>query len=126
MILLDYFKRYKTCHHDKVLPNSEFAYCPDCGELVENQWYLVRCSCCGIKLKGMLKNGEMIPEKKFCHNCGTNHFIVEKLNKINFIDIRYSILVKTVVKSEINSFTQSWIDPRMGQYGRRLIGMQPI
>lgn len=126
MMILEFFKRNNVCQHERVAPDVELAYCPDCGELVENQWYLVRCSCCGVKLKGMMKNGEIVAEKKFCHNCGVNSFVVEKVDKINFIDIRYSVLVKVIIKNQINSFTQSWIDPKMSLNGRRLIGTNYI
>ena len=47
------------CSHSHVKADVDFAYCPDCGELIENQWYLVRCACCGVKLRGMIKNGEV-------------------------------------------------------------------
>ena len=62
----------RKCRHEKVSPCEDFAYCPDCGELIENRWYITRCSCCGLKIKAVLKNGEVIPEEKFCHNCGSH------------------------------------------------------
>ena len=83
MTILELFKFNKVCQHSKVRPDVDFAYCPDCGELIENQWYLVRCACCGVKIKGVIKNGEIIPERNFCHNCGTKDFIIERINKIN-------------------------------------------
>ena len=110
MILLELFKKKKVCNHTSIRPEVDFAYCPDCGELIENQWYLVRCACCGVKLKGMIKNGEIVPEKHFCHNCGTKDFIVEKIDKINFIDISYAVLVKSVVSTSDYQYTQSWVD----------------
>ena len=93
---MEFFKKNKNCSHHHVAPDVDFAYCPDCGELIENQWYLLRCSCCGVKLKGIIKNGEIMPEKHFCHNCGTKEFVIERINKINFIDINYAVLVKAV------------------------------
>ena len=74
MIILEFFKKNKSCTHSKVRADVDFAYCPDCGELIENQWYLVRCACCGVKLRGMIKNGEIVPENHFCHNCGARDF----------------------------------------------------
>ena len=68
MTILELFRFNKVCEHSKVRPDVDFAYCPDCGELVENQWYLVRCACCGVKLKGIIKNRHIVPEKHFCHN----------------------------------------------------------
>lgn len=123
MIILELFKFNRVCQHSKVRPDVEFAYCPDCGELVENQWYLVRCACCGVKIKGIIKNGEIIPEKNFCHNCGTRDYVIERINKINFIDISYAVLVKAVVTHNYTNFTQSWVenDFRTSNYRPRLL-----
>ena len=123
MTILELFKFNKVCQHSKVRPDVDFAYCPDCGELIENQWYLVRCACCGVKIKGVIKNGEIIPERNFCHNCGTKGFIIERINKINFIDISYAVLVKAVVSHNFTNFTQSWVenDFRTSNYRQRLL-----
>ncbi len=123
MTILELFKFNRVCQHSKVRPDVEFAYCPDCGELVENQWYLVRCACCGVKIKGIIKNSEIIPEKNFCHNCGTRDYVIERINKINFIDISYAVLVKAVVTHNNTNFTQSWVenDFRTSNYRPRLL-----
>lgn len=111
MFLMDLLKKYRKCQHEKVPVNLEFSYCPDCGELIENEWYIVRCACCGIKEKAIIKNGEIMPEANFCHNCGGHEYIVEKLPKINFVDINYAVLVRKVVKeSQVNEFTQCWAE----------------
>ncbi len=110
MRILDFFKFHNKCEHWKVRPDVDYAYCPDCGELVENQWYLVRCSCCGVKLKGVIKNNNIIPEKHFCHNCGARDFVVERIDKINFIDINYAVLMRVVVERKNINYIQSWID----------------
>ena len=107
---MEFLKKNRNCTHHNVMPDVEFAYCPDCGELIENQWYLVRCACCGVKLRGIIKNGEIVPEKHFCHNCGTKDFVVEKIDKINFIDISYAVLVKAIVENNNINYTQSWVD----------------
>lgn len=123
MTILELFKFNRVCQHSKVRPDVEFAYCPDCGELVENQWYLVRCACCGVKIKGIIKNSEIIPEKNFCHNCGTRDYVIERINKINFINISYAVLVKAVVTHNNTNFTQSWVenDFRTSNYRPRLL-----
>lgn len=121
MMILEFFKKNKTCSHSHVKPDVDFAYCPDCGELIENQWYLVRCACCGVKLRGILKNGEIVPEKHFCHNCGTKDFVVERINKINFIDITYAVLVKAVVHNSEYHYTQSWVDAKTSNYKPKLL-----
>lgn len=111
MFIMDFFRRYQRCHHEHVSPSVQYSYCPDCGELIENEWYITRCACCGIKEKAIIKNGEIMPESNFCHNCGGNEYIVERLDKINFVDINYAVLVKTVVPDDkIVEVTQSWED----------------
>ena len=112
MFIMEFFRKTKTCNHPKIKPDVDFAYCPDCGELIENRWYLVRCACCGVKLKGLIKNGEIVPEEHFCHNCGTREYVVERIDKINFIDISYAVLVKAVVPNDCENFTQSWVDSK--------------
>lgn len=113
----------KSCMHAKIGPDVDFSYCPDCGQLIENQWYLVRCACCGVKLKAIIQNASIIPEKHFCHNCGSNDFVVERISKINFIDISYAVLVKAIVKHDNYSYTQSWVetDFRKSNYRPRLL-----
>ena len=109
MIVLDLFRKNMKCSHSLVKADVDFAYCPDCGELIENEWIITRCACCGIKQKAIIKNGEIIPEANFCHNCGGNEYIVEKLPKINFIDINYAVLVKSVVQEDrMEEVTQCW------------------
>lgn len=105
---MEFFKLNKTCQHNKVKIDADFSYCPDCGELIENQWYIARCACCGVKLKANVKNGEIISQENFCHNCGSKSYIIERIQKINFIDISYAVLVKAIVTKEIMDFTQSW------------------
>ncbi|MBP3820185.1 zinc ribbon domain-containing protein [bacterium] len=100
----------KKCNHDKVPIEQDFYYCPDCGQLIENQWYLVRCSSCGLKIPATIKHGEIIPIENFCHNCGGNSYTVERLNKIDCININYAVLIKAVANNEINEYSQSWIE----------------
>ena len=121
MMILEFFKTNNKCSHSKVRPDVDFAYCPDCGELIENQWYLVRCACCGIKLKGIVKNGEIMPEEHFCHNCGTKEYIVERINKINFIDINYAVLQKSIVETNNTDYTQSWVNEQTQFYKPKLL-----
>ena len=39
-----------VCRHDKIRPDVDRAYCPDCGKLIKNEWFITRCSCCGVKM----------------------------------------------------------------------------
>ncbi len=110
MNIFDYFKNQRKCRHEKVPMNEDICYCPDCGELIENRWYICRCSCCGIKIKAIFKNGQILADENFCHNCGSHRFEVEQVSKINCIDINYAVLVKTVIAPNVDTLTQSWLD----------------
>ena len=97
------------CTHDKVHPEVEQAYCPDCGKLIRNEWYITRCSCCGVKMKAMVKNGQIVPQEHYCSNCGGEDFSVEKVEKLNFIDINFAALVKKESEGEvIGSTIKCW------------------
>ncbi len=121
---MELLKRNRVCQHDKVTPEVDFAYCPDCGELIENQWFIMRCACCGVKVRAMIKNGEIVAEEKFCHNCGSSIYTVDKIDKINFIDVNYAVLVKKVVTHERPDITQSWVDPTQRANDIRLLLQQ--
>lgn len=110
MFITDLFKLTHTCRHEHVTPDRECAYCPDCGKLIKNEWYITRCACCGVKLKTMVKNGQIVPQLRYCSNCGSEEFIVEKLDQINFIDINFAALLKRIVESEANicTTTRCW------------------
>ncbi len=110
MSLLDFFKRHNCCNHEHVAIDSQYSYCPDCGELIENEWYITRCACCGIKQKAIIKKGEIVPEDNFCRNCGGHEYVVEKVPKMNFVNINYAVLIKSVVPAEetTEDVTQCW------------------
>ena len=110
MFLTNLFKFNKVCLHEKITPNLERGYCPDCGKLIENEWYITRCACCGVKLKTIAKNGVATPQYHYCVNCGSSEYTIEKLDKINFIDINFAVLIKKVIECEKNKFssTQCW------------------
>ena len=110
MFITNLFKLTHKCRHDHINPQQEIGYCPDCGQLIQNDWYITRCACCGVKLCAKLKNDEVVPMHKFCTNCGSMEYRVEKLDKINFIDINFAVLVKNVVEenSKFCSSTSCW------------------
>lgn len=110
MMLKEFFNFNNECKHEKFSAEKDIGYCPDCGQLIENQWYIMRCTCCGVKHRAIVKHGKIVPIDKFCENCGNNHFAIERIDKINFIDINYAVLLKTVITKEVQSFTQSWVD----------------
>lgn len=100
----------KKCTHDKMGLYCGCGYCPNCGEYIENQWYLVRCSCCGVKRVAMTKGVCVLPQEAFCSNCGAHEYYVEKLSHVNFIDINYATVVQTVVPATKHTFSQAWVN----------------
>lgn len=104
------FNFNKKCQHNKVPLDTDIGYCPDCGELIENHWYITCCACCGVKERATIRNGEVVPEAEFCPNCGGKAYKVEEIEKIDCININYAIVVREIVKNEINEYTQSWVD----------------
>ena len=110
MFLTNLFCLNKKCHHEKVAPNIEFGYCPDCGKAIRNEWYITRCACCGLKLVTIEHDNIVTPQNKFCTNCGSQDYIVEKLENINIININYAVLIREEVEHEagIQTTTQCW------------------
>ncbi len=106
----DIFNFNKKCTHPNVPLEDDIAYCPDCGELVENHWYIARCACCGVKQRATIRNGEVVPEDNFCHNCVRKAYKIEEIKKIDCININYAIVVREIVQNEITEYTQSWLD----------------
>lgn len=107
---MEFLNFHTECKHEKFSADRDIGYCPDCGELIENQWYIMRCACCGVKHRAIVKHGKIVPLDKFCDNCGGKEFVAERVDKINFIDINYAVLVKAVVTNDVQPFTQSWVD----------------
>lgn len=106
----DIFKFNKKCNHPNVPLDEDIAYCPDCGELVENHWYIARCACCGVKQRATIRNDEVVPEDTFCRNCGSHAYKIEEIKKIDCININYAIVVREIIKNEVNEYTQSWLE----------------
>ena len=108
----------KECTHDNVPIEQDFFYCPDCGELIENQWYLVRCASCGLKEIATVKNGKVVPLHNFCHNCGCQDYTIERLEKIDCININYAVLVRAIVRDETQEYSQSWVEAIQTSYDK--------
>lgn len=99
------------CSHSKVPATVEAGYCPDCGEYVKNNWYLVRCKHCKIKRKAHLSGDIPVPDTRFCPNCGGFLYEVETLDKINFIDINFAVLKKEIVNTVKNFVSATtWVE----------------
>lgn len=110
MKFYDIFKLNRECLHDKIAPNIDSAYCPDCGKLIKNEWYITRCACCGIKLKAKSKNNKICTQNNYCTNCGSKDYTIEKLEEVNFINVNFAVLVKKVIDVEYNDkiISQCW------------------
>ena len=110
--LFDILLRRSKCAHTHALINTNEGYCPDCGVFLKKYFYIVRCSCCDVKREAKVYFGDILPKEKFCTNCGSKDFYVEKLNVISFIDIPYAIHTKEIVDLEHFDFAnhQVWVD----------------
>ena len=124
-MLFDFLKQNHECRHSNVPIDVDEAYCPDCGALVKNKWYIVRCSCCNIKRTSHTRYGEIIPDTKFCPNCGGTEFYIQELDKINFTDVNYAILKKVIINQSRSTTRQIWIEKEENLIPeRKLIGFR--
>ena len=122
--LLDLFLRKSTCSHTHALINTNEGYCPDCGAYLKKYFYIVRCSRCDLKREAKIYFGDVLPKEKYCTNCGSKEFYVEKLDTISFIDIPYAIHTKeTVPQGEFEfASAQIWVDSNNVKPVRYLTG----
>lgn len=112
MLISEFIKSLRGCRHKHVPVTSNGCYCPDCGQYVVIKWYLVRCSCCGVKRVAFLDfNDNVKAVDNFCPNCGSTATYVEELCKINFVDINFSVHKKEIIiPYSVNSRTQVWAE----------------
>ncbi len=110
MLITEFLKSLKGCRHEKVNINFNGAYCPDCGRYVIVKWYLIRCSCCGVKRVAYLDfNDNIKAVEHYCPNCGSTKTYIEEIEKINFVDINFAVHKKETIKQDvIYSTTQVW------------------
>lgn len=111
-ILIKFFQNQNKCSHKNALLNSKKGYCPDCGQYLVKNYYLVRCSCCDVKREAKLFFDEIMPVNKFCTNCGCEQYYIEKIDNINFIDANYAICLKEIEYDAklIHPQAQVWVD----------------
>lgn len=111
-ILISFFKNKNKCTHKNALLNSSEGYCPDCGQYLIKNYYLVRCSCCDIKRQAKISWGEIIPTEKFCSNCGNQDYYIEKIDSVNFIDAQYAIYLKEIADEikNLHPEAQIWVE----------------
>lgn len=99
-----------SCSHDKVTLSMKSGYCPDCGDYVENHWYISRCECCGFKQKSLVRFGRVLTDAKFCKNCGSSAFVLEEINDLDIVSVNYAVSMKRTVSRIRKNVIQTWID----------------
>ncbi len=111
-ILIKLIKRQCKCNHKNALLYQDSGYCPDCGEYLVKNYYLVRCARCDVKREAKLMWGEIVPKDKFCSNCGSQEYYIEKLDKVCFIDAQYAIYLKEIADKmvDLHPETQVWAE----------------
>lgn len=116
-ILIKFIKSKSKCSHKNALLNSSEGYCPDCGEYLVKNYYLIRCSRCDIKREAKLAWGDIVPAQKFCSNCGETQYYIEKLDSLNVIDVKYAIYLKEIADNLqiLHPEAQIWVDEGDGR-----------
>ena len=111
-ILISLIKKQTKCSHKNALLYTDSGYCPDCGQYLIKNYYLIRCSRCEIKREAKHYWGEVAPVEKYCSNCGCDEFYIEKLDSVNFIDAKYAIYLKEIANEMqiLHPETQVWVD----------------
>lgn len=100
----------KTCHHEKISACVKSGYCPDCGEYVENCWFVTRCPICGKRHKTIIRKGKPIPSDKFCSNCGCQEFVVEEIDFPDIVSINYAAYISKVIKIQTTQTVNAWVE----------------
>ena len=109
-MLFDFLIKRHECTHNNIPVDADEAYCPDCGELVRNKWFITRCSCCNIKRTSYIEYDKIKPETKYCPNCGSEDFYIQELDKIYFTDLKFAVLKKTVIPQNHYHIKQVWVE----------------
>lgn len=104
------FRKTSSCRHDLITPDRKAGYCTDCGEYVENHWYITRCKCCGIKQNTKIVQGKILANTRYCKNCGSNSFIIEELEIIDIVNINYAVLLKQIIGHRKQNIIQTWLE----------------
>ena len=111
-ILISFLKNQNKCSHKNALLYSSSGYCPDCGQYLLKNYYLIRCLRCDIKREAKISWGEIVPSEKYCSNCGASEFYIEKLDSVNFVDASYAIYLKEIANEMqvLHPETQVWVE----------------
>ncbi len=106
-----FFKSLFKCSHKNALLHSNDGYCPDCGKYIKKAYFVVRCKRCDIKRLSKKSFDKIVPIEKYCANCGSNEYVIEKYDRLNLVDINYAIEVKeTIEEFEPQNDLEIWID----------------
>ena len=111
-ILSKLIKNQCKCNHKHALMYQDSGYCPDCGEYLVKNYYLVRCARCDVKKEAKFAWGEIVPKDKYCANCGSSEYYIEKLESVNFVDAQYAIYLKEITDKmlDLHHETQVWAE----------------
>ena len=111
-ILIKFINSKHKCSHKNALLNSNYGYCPDCGQFLVKNYYIIRCACCDIKREAKLSWGEIVPMEKFCSNCGSKDYYIEKLASLNLIDVQYAVYLKEIADELqiLHPEAQIWVE----------------
>ena len=111
-ILLYFLGHKNSCKHKNALINSDFGYCPDCGQFLVKNYYLIRCSRCDIKREAKICWDEIVPKDKFCANCGSHEYYIEKIDNVNFVDANFAIYLKEIADEfhALHPEMQIWVE----------------
>ena len=65
-----------------------------------------------IKREAKISWGEILPTDKFCANCGSCEYYIEKLDSVNFIDAIYAVYLKEIANEmqNLHPEAQIWVD----------------
>lgn len=113
-ILLKFINNHTKCHHKNALLYQNEGYCPDCGQYLVKNYYIIRCARCDVKRQAKLFWGEIVPSDKFCTNCGAKDYYIEKLDALSFVDARYAIYLKEIASdmAQLHPNAQIWVDDK--------------
>lgn len=125
-MIFDFLIKKRECKHLNIPVDVDEAYCTDCGELIRNKWYIVRCDCCNIKRTSHIDHSEIKPDTKYCPNCGSSRFYLTEPDKINFTDIRFAVLKREIIKQTSFSTSQIRIEKNSENSEIKLIGFNPL
>lgn len=70
--------RLNGCFHYAAQPVVGKTYCPDCGQGIVYEWWLLRCSGCSHYRKARWVLGKLYLLQRFCVDCGHQGYLLER------------------------------------------------